>query len=1291
MASMLEVLREYKHLAARKKAEGQLPDQLEARLAELEGLVKSQAGQTKAPIPKEDSKVGLPTAVRGTTPSPPRGSGPRPPARANSVTPRGSSLPRGNSMASAPARVAQPRGATPTPDGGTSTGDLKLDSVPRPAATTSLLPADPQRRAMVLGSLSALLLVCAPLAALTAGVPPDGIFDTLLPGILMFGGIAWALIYPGLMAIRERSAAKGSAHLNEPDFEARVPNVEPLVMTLAILGAVLWLMVGGVANQGLERLVGYLGGLLLGTVALGIGASLVVRPIAWKSAKKRAYRQYLEGGVYNLNKGNAKRARRLFERALDEAANRDQQVVAADRLKLAAVKEAEELRAKGRKDQADELLRTVRKRRGMETVTGWSGAASTATLDLPEDLDPDLLADAPPVVNEDDVKSPVLLTPEQITIRPTGYREVEADPDTEVQKERARTLIKKNRNREALQILVELGLPVDAIVAKAAAEEYITAGYLRSADAIYAALGERQIPEFYKAVAVEWVKNEGGNPPPQPVLRLLKVLIELGERTAAARLACQAALSKKGNKEERQAVGQHALDLCRALREEPPPEVLEAMEEYVSAGMAYEQQDRKEDALRVYRIVGERMLGDPAQRDKLLPILSKIFLLEKTPEDKFLEPLVRHVLESNVGGPNAIRILTAFRARHKTDVPVVQRLFQIYVQTGKLDEALAEMGQLAALPGSTAETVLADYQRLRERFPDEASVRLGLARAQIRAGKTRDALKELNFLLGSRLRAENPQDVLQLVDSILEWGKADIELRKERARLKLDTGDREAALADYEQYAKEGGRDPEAIQLATNLLSEDLVTQTGAPSYDAHLRLASFYLCAGEPAQAVPLLEVMRASSAHKARADLLLGRAELAASNPRRALQVFHESIEGRHPTETPELHYELARAYESIGDLKKSGKIDAALEHFIPGFSRKYAGERPTFGRSDTDWLKGDDVEAAGPETDPNAVPPGEDQTGYDAGLEVPEAPKAKGPPPVTVAPPVNGQPRPLKEVLLPRYQLGRCIGTGGMGEVHLAEDVALGREVAIKVLRRTLATDLFIAKFKDEARIVAQLSHPGIVAVYDIGQQADWSYIVMEYVRGPNLATLISGTTPPSRRDIISIIAAVAEGMAYAHKRGVIHRDLKPANILVGADGTVKITDFGIARVLQGQTDGETAFSAAGMQVGTVNYMAPEQILGKNADPRTDIYLLGTTLYFSLSRQYPYIGEAVVVRKTSEDPTPISVYLPDVSKELEQVLMKSMARDPANRYANMPEMAQALRNLPEMRVASQAPAFH
>ncbi|MCA9552454.1 MAG: choice-of-anchor D domain-containing protein [Myxococcales bacterium] len=209
------------------------------------------------------------------------------------------------------------------------------------------------------------------------------------------------------------------------------------------------------------------------------------------------------------------------------------------------------------------------------------------------------------------------------------------------------------------------------------------------------------------------------------------------------------------------------------------------------------------------------------------------------------------------------------------------------------------------------------------------------------------------------------------------------------------------------------------------------------------------------------------------------------------------------------------------------------------------------------------------------------------------------------------------------------------------------------------------------------------PYIVGVYDIGQSGDWSYIVMEYVRGPNLSMLLKASAPPARRDIVRYMAQVADAMDYAHGQGVVHRDLKPANLLVSLEGQVKVTDFGIAHILQDR-DEKTAFAAAGMQVGTVNYMAPEQVTGGRIGPPTDIYLLGTTVFFCLSRNYPYGGHLPLLAKVQEDAAPLRSLLPDVSPELDLAVNRALARQPEARHASMGAFAAALRATPEFRGA-------
>ncbi|MEO1334590.1 MAG: protein kinase, partial [Myxococcota bacterium] len=824
----------------------------------------------------------------------------------------------------------------------------------------------------------------------------------------------------------------------------------------------------------------------------------------------------------------------------------------------------------------------------------------------------------------------------------------------------------RGRHREALEYLVQASVSVAPELARAAAQEYIQQGLLRSADAVYDALNEPQIPEFYKAVAVEWSRQEGA--PPEPVLRLAKLLEQMNEPEVAARISCQGVLSNLGSPLARRNLALLAVELCQRLGQDPPPEVLEAVERFVAAGDAYRRLGDEASARRCYETIADRLLPQLDQRELLIPVLNRMFKLDKFLDERFMAPLVNDVLNNGSSGPQAQKILTTYRARNRDDHKVTVRLFELMVQDGNLEEALKLLREMSLMTGSHPDSVLQHFELLRRRFPDDMRIEIGRTRALIKAGRVQDGAQELQQMLSRINDPETAQEMVMLVESVFEWGHPDPELRNAAGRMLARIGDHEAALSTFEQYVSTGGRDPAAIAKAESIIGGRLALDSGAPDHAAHLRMARFQLSSGSPQEAIPFLEVARASADHRVEADLLLARAEVAASNPRRAVQVLRDAIDGRHPRDTPELHYELARVYDLLGDRKKARQIDHALEQYVPDAVRSYQEERPILEKRDTEWVPSDHADPL--------VSAGDTDVGG--------APLTGGGPETQATYVEDEQTITLEEALAPRYRLSKRLGAGGMGDVHLARDEMLGRPVAIKVLRRTLATDLFISKFRDEARIVAKLSHPGIVSVYDIGQKRDWSYIVMEYVRGPNLSALVNASSPPSRHHLVHYVAAVADAMSYAHEEGVIHRDLKPANILIATDGKVKVTDFGIAHVLQGEGNEETAFSAAGLQVGTVNYMAPEQLQGRPIDRRTDIYLLGTTLYYTLCRRYPFMGEAVAVRKLREAPMPLSRYVPDISPELESCVRRCISKEPGDRFQRMENLAEALRQVPEALVA-------
>jgi eukaryotic-like serine/threonine-protein kinase len=259
-----------------------------------------------------------------------------------------------------------------------------------------------------------------------------------------------------------------------------------------------------------------------------------------------------------------------------------------------------------------------------------------------------------------------------------------------------------------------------------------------------------------------------------------------------------------------------------------------------------------------------------------------------------------------------------------------------------------------------------------------------------------------------------------------------------------------------------------------------------------------------------------------------------------------------------------------------------------------------------------------------------------------------------------PLTGQPG---RVLAGRYALQGLIGQGGMADVELAHDRVLDRQVAVKILHSRYADDpSFLERFKREARAAASLNHPNMVAVYDTGEQDGRPFIVMEYVNGRSLREVLrrEGVLPQRAAEIAG---AAALALHYAHERGLIHRDVKPANIMISNEGQVKVTDFGIARAVNAETVTQTA-----AVFGTAAYIAPEQAQGLPVDARTDVYSLGVVLYEMLTGRQPFTADSAVAlayKHVSEDPTRPLQINPEIPPALEAVVMRAMAKNPANRY--------------------------
>jgi serine/threonine-protein kinase len=292
------------------------------------------------------------------------------------------------------------------------------------------------------------------------------------------------------------------------------------------------------------------------------------------------------------------------------------------------------------------------------------------------------------------------------------------------------------------------------------------------------------------------------------------------------------------------------------------------------------------------------------------------------------------------------------------------------------------------------------------------------------------------------------------------------------------------------------------------------------------------------------------------------------------------------------------------------------------------------------------------------------------------IPVPPATVPPPPVTS---ITTPPRIEGEHYIGKYRVKRELGRGGMGAVYLAEQPGLGREVAIKELIPS-ADPVSLKRFLQEAQVMARASHPNLVQVHDMELEGATNYLVLEFVRGRSLRDWMNDGNPIPPPQVFAVMHGVLQALDYAHRHAIVHRDMKPENVLISDEGMVKVADFGIARLMDDTSVGGTA-TKTGTTVGTPQYMSPEQVSSSKVDGRSDLYSAGIMFYELVTGRPPFTASeadgpfTLMAKHVQAPPKPPSVFQPGLNPELEEIILKALAKRPEDRFQTGQEFDTAM----------------